>query len=74
MPTKIKKAEFAGVGAGLQLLGVVLCFVLFPFGLVGGIMLLVYGGMRANVWRCSECRGNVDQAANVCRHCRAEFK
>ena len=73
MATKIKKAEFAGVGMFLQLLGLVLCFLFFPFGLIAGLILLVYGGIKANVHVCSDCRGKVEKQARVCRHCRADL-
>lgn len=73
MATKIKKSEFAGVGMFLQLLGVVLCFVLFPVGLIAGLILLIYGGVKANVLKCSDCRGKVEKEARVCPHCRADF-
>jgi hypothetical protein len=71
--SKVKTSEFAGFGTLLQAIGVLLCFVMFPIGLVGGVILLVYGSMKANVWKCSECRGNVDKKASICRHCGTDF-
>jgi hypothetical protein len=73
MATKIKKGEIFGVGALIQLIGVVVCFLIFPIGLIVGILLLIVGGRMAYVWKCSECRGKVDKHASVCQHCRAEF-
>jgi hypothetical protein len=80
LASKVKKTEFAGMGSMMQLLGVVLIVVGFGFGLVvavffGGIglLLLVAGGVKANVLLCSECRGKVEKAAKVCPHCRARF-
>lgn len=81
MATKIKKTEAAGTGAGLQLLGVALALgglmlgsIGAGVGIVSGLLLLVYGGMRANVQVCSECRGAVEKEARRCPHCRAEFE
>ncbi len=73
MATKIKKAEFAGAGMFIQLLGLVLCFVLFPVGLIVGISLIIVGAVKAHVHVCSDCRGKVSKEARVCPHCRAEL-
>lgn len=73
MATKIKKAEFAGVGALVQFIGVILCFVAFPLGVLPGLLLLIIGGRMAIVIKCSECRGKIDKEANICPHCRAAF-
>jgi membrane-bound ClpP family serine protease len=81
MATKLKKTEMAGAGMMLQLLGVVLIVVGFVTELVGlmffgglGLLLLIYGGMKANVTKCSDCMGKVEKEARVCPHCRAEFR
>ena len=80
MATKIKKSEFAGGGMLVQLLGIGLIVVgciTGPFGLVFfggcGLLLIIYGGIKANVVLCSDCRGKVEKEAIVCRHCRATF-
>lgn len=69
----VKKTEFAGAGAGVQLLGVVCCFLFFPIGLILGIILLIVGGRMAIVAVCSECRGKVDAKAKLCQHCGKTF-
>lgn len=80
MAEKIKKTEVAGSAAGLQFLGVILIVVglsLGGFGVIvlglSGVLLLIYGGFKANVLKCSDCRGKVEKAARVCPHCRAQF-
>lgn len=71
---KKNKTEFAGLGAAVQAIGLVVCFLIFPVGLVAGILLLVIGGRMAIVWGCSECRGKIDKAARRCPHCGAQFE
>jgi hypothetical protein len=81
MATKLKKTEKAGSGMLLQLLGVVLIMIGFISGIMGliffgglGLLLLIYGGVKANVLKCSDCLGKVEKEARVCPHCRAEFR
>jgi hypothetical protein len=81
MATKLKKTEAMGAGGGLQLLGVVLIVLgafMEPVGLVFfgglGLLLLIYGGLKANVLKCSDCMGKVEKDARVCPHCRADLK
>ena len=80
MAKKVKKTEKAGGGAGLQLLGVILIVVSYLIGFadlgilsVLGIILLIYGGLSANVVICSECRAKVDKKSKICPHCRSAF-
>ncbi len=80
MAEKIKKTKKAGKGAGLQFLGVVLIVVSFLIGFAdvgilagSGFVLLIYGGLSANVHICSECRAEVDKKAKICPHCRSDF-
>ena len=68
---KIKKSEFAGSGMWIQLAGLLLCFTLV--GAVIGIPLLIVGGRKAIVWKCSNCMNKVDKEALMCPTCRAEF-
>lgn len=70
---KIKKGEFLGAGAAVQAAGLVACFFAFPFGIIGGIALLIIGGRMAIVYKCSECAKKVDREAKVCAHCGSEF-
>jgi membrane-bound ClpP family serine protease len=81
MTSKIRKTEMAGAGMMLQLLGVILMVVGFFAGGMGfaffgglGLLLLIYGGIKANVIKCSDCLGKVEKEARVCPHCRAEFR
>ena len=73
MASKVKKSEFVGIGAAIQAIGLIVCFIAFPFGVVAGIILLIVGSRMAIVYKCSECRGKVDKEAMVCQHCRANF-
>lgn len=81
MATKLKRTEAAGAAMLLQLLGVVLGAVGFLSGPVGlvffgglGLLLVIVGGVKANVLKCSDCLGKVEKDARVCPHCRAELK
>ncbi len=74
MATKKQKTEFAGAGAAVQAVGVLACFLVFPWGLIAGVMLLIIGGRMAVSQRCSECAGKVEKAARVCQHCGARFE
>lgn len=73
MATRVKKSEFAGVGALVQLIGVGMGWLFFPVGLIPCLLLLVIGGRMAIVRVCSDCRGKVDKKASVCPHCRASL-
>jgi hypothetical protein len=72
--TILKKSEFIGVGALVQLGGLILGYILFPFGLLPGLVLFIIGNRLAIVRKCSVCFGKVDKQASVCQHCGAEFK
>jgi hypothetical protein len=70
----VKKSEFVGTGALVQLVGVASLFI-FPLaiGVITFLILLVVGGRMAIVRVCSECRGKVDRQASRCPHCRANL-
>lgn len=81
MATKLKKTEAGGSAMLLQLLGAILAVVGFFLGAVGlvffgglGLLLIIYGGIKANVLKCSDCMGKVEKEARVCPHCRVEFR
>lgn len=74
MAWKKKKSEFAGAGAAVQAVGVLACFIAFPFGIIAGIALLLIGSRMAIGWKCSDCAGKVEKEASVCQHCRAKFE
>ena len=78
----IRKREFAGKGAGIQLLGLASPFIggllLGAIGAVLGmvalVVLLIVGSMQSSVWLCSECRNKVrDRTVRVCPACHAEL-
>lgn len=61
-----------GAGCLVQGVGLVALFLIFPFGLLIGVILLVYGSTLATRWRCSICRSRLpDKHASVCAHCGA---
>lgn len=69
----VMKYESTGKGVFFQLLGLFLCFVAPPFGLVVGIMLFVAGSYYSRVYRCAACRTKVEKEARVCPACRADL-
>jgi len=74
MAYKVKKAEFLGVGAIVQLAGVASVFLLpIVIGIPSCLLLLIAGGAMARTHRCSECMNKVDKHANVCSHCGNKF-
>jgi hypothetical protein len=74
--TKVKKSEFVGKGALVQLIGVVCCFLLFPFGIIPGMILLIVGSRMAFCFRCSNCGNKVEKESRICPHpnCGAAFE
>lgn len=66
------KSEFAGVGALIQLAGVLLLFA-FPIGTVAGVILIIIGSQKSKVHQCSECASKVQKEAKLCPHCRTVF-
>lgn len=80
--TVVRKSEFAGRGAAIQLVGillpivgaVVLGTVGLGLGLIGLVILLIVGSAQSRFWICSECRNRVqDRTVRVCPVCRAEL-
>lgn len=77
-----KKGEFAGAGALVQALGLILMFVLFPlggivagvFGILAGLILLIIGSRMSYKYICSECGNKVDKDVKMCPVCKAEFE
>jgi len=75
----IKKNEVVGVGALVQLIGLLVLgfgiFVLGDFIITGAVMLgcMVAGARLSSKYLCPECRGKVDKKAKVCQHCAAKF-
>ena len=69
---KKKKVSFAGAGCLVQLVGLVLCALLFPWGIIPGVILLLVGG-RMGPTVCSNCGNQVVQTSKLCPSCSAEF-
>ena len=77
---KIEKSEFAGSGAAIQALGVIVAvfgFALGPIvgvvGLMAGICLLVVGSNKSKSYRCPKCGNRVDKESRICPHCSEDF-
>jgi len=69
---KIKRSEFAGIGMWYQLVGLILCCTVI--GALIGIPLLIVGGRKAIVYKCSNCMNKVDKEARMCPVCRADLQ
>lgn len=67
------KAELAGTGCLIQLIGLVLLF-LFPVGTIVGIALLIYGSGKSIKIVCSACGNTVEKTSTICPHCNARFE
>lgn len=74
----IKKTEFAGAGAAVQAVGLLLCigsvFIFWP-AMVVGILLLVIGGRMAIKHICSNCGNRLDsKLVKLCPACHANLQ
>lgn len=76
----VRKTEFAGIGALVQLLGLVVIGLVivnplaFIPGIVVGLIMLVIGSRMALRWVCSECRNRLDSKdVKVCPACHVRF-
>ncbi len=68
-----RKSEFVGVGALVQLVGLVLLFV-FPIGTVAGVILLGVGSRLSTKLTCSDCGNRIaDKGVKVCPVCKTSF-
>jgi len=83
---KIKKVEFAGIGAAVQaigfgafLIGVVLCITIFGmlFGIISiiiGVMLLIVGSSMSIKLICSNCGNKISgKEVRICPVCHCHF-
>ena len=68
---KRRKSEFAGSGAAVQAIGVLLCFTVV--GAIIGIPLLIIGGRMALKLICSHCGNQTTKEAKICSTCGARF-
>ena len=70
-----KKSEFAGVGALVQAVGLVVCFLFFPFGIFVGIIVILIGSRMAIKHVCSACGNKVeDKDVRICPVCKAALQ
>ncbi|MHB8109794.1 MAG: hypothetical protein ACYDHW_07150 [Syntrophorhabdaceae bacterium] len=73
MATIKTKYESVGLGALIQLIGVVLLFF-FPFGTAFGIVLLIVGSVASRKYMCSDCGFKVpDKSVKICGNCKETF-
>jgi len=68
------KSEMAGVGCLIQVVGLAVIWI-WPIGTVFGVVLLIYGSMRAQFYRCGNCKNRLtDKAVKLCPSCGATLK
>lgn len=66
-----RKVEMVGAGCLVQGLGILLCFVAFPIGLIVGIILLLIGGRMAIKYVCGSCGNKIaDIDVKICPVCK----
>lgn len=71
---KITKSDFVGVGAFVQLIGIIMMFFWFPLGLIAGFIALLIGSRMALYKICSQCGNKLqNKESKVCPTCRASF-
>ncbi len=74
----VKKGEIAGVGALIQLAGIIVFLASFMLGAVGAvfgfivlIIALLVGSRMAIKWKCSNCGNKVlDKHVKMCPTCK----
>jgi hypothetical protein len=64
-----KKVEFIGVGALVELLGLVALWF-FPIGTIAGIILFIIGSRMTIKYVCSECLNRLDKDVRMCPVCK----
>ncbi len=72
MAYRKRKSEFAGVGALVQLLGLILLFqiYLFPIGTIAAILILLIGSRLATKLICSDCGNKIEPSSLLCPTCK----
>ena len=61
-------------GLGLEMIGFLLMFFLFPWGMITGIIFVIIGYRNAHLLVCGNCQAPVrDKRALVCPSCRSPF-
>jgi len=70
--SKVKKMEFAGGGAAVQLIGILLCLTLV--GAIFGIPLIIIGRSMSTKFLCSNCSNKLsDKSAKICPVCHVSL-
>ncbi len=72
MAYRKRKTEFAGVGALVQLLGIILLLVtaLFPYSTIAGVLLFLIGSSLATKLICSDCGNKIEPSSLLCPTCK----
>lgn len=71
---KKKKSEIIGVGSLVQGVGLILCFIWFPFGLLFGMVFIVVGGRMSRKLTCSVCGNRIESKdVRICPVCKSVF-
>jgi rubrerythrin len=66
-----RKNEMAGVGCAIQGIGLAL-LLWWPIGTILGLVLLVYGSMRACYYVCGHCGNRIaDKGVKMCPVCKS---
>ena len=69
---KIRKVEFAGGGAAVQLVGLLLCLTLV--GAVFGIPLIIVGRSISTKYLCSNCSNKLaEKSSTICPVCHCQL-
>lgn len=68
---KEKKNVFAGMGAFVQLIGVLLCLTIA--GAIIGIPLFIMGSNMSKKLLCSNCGNQTTKESKICAACHYEF-
>jgi len=76
---RVKKMEFAGRGAAIQLVALIACVILgATMGIVGvliGVGLFIWGSFNAFSWICGHCGNRIDGShVKICPTCKASFE
>lgn len=70
---KKTKSEFAGGGALVQVLGLLVIWI-FPIGTFCGLAALVIGSQMSKKTICTRCGNRVEKTSQICPHCQSHFE
>lgn len=72
--TIVRRRQKNSLGLGLEIIGFVAMFFLFPWGLLAGIALVITGWRRSNILVCSSCSSRIaDRTPETCPGCKSKF-